>query len=142
MSDVTIVVESPLKGGSMITAELANSYSREVMAFPNNILKNELGGCNQLIKTNAAHMITSPDDLFNLMNWNITTEKQTLPDDIILSPEEKGIINIIKKHDEIHIDRLFDSSQLHPSTIQSLLMQLELKNYIFNSSGLFYSSRV
>ena len=48
----------------------------------------------------------------------------------------------LKEHKEVHIDRLFDSSQLHPSTIQSLLMQLELKNYILNSSGLFYSSRV
>lgn len=142
MADVTIVVESPLKGGSMITAELANSYSREVMAFPNSIVKNGFGGCNQLIKTNAAHMITSPDDLFELMNWKMTTEDQNCTQHIILSQEEEGIIKTIKKHNQIHIDKIFESSKLKPSVIQSLLMQLELKNYICHSSGLFYSSRL
>ena len=142
MSDVTIVVESPLKGGSMITAELANSYSREVMAFPNAIDKNGLGGCNQLIKTNAAHMITSPEDLFDLMNWEIKTEEQNCSEPTILSQEEQGIIKTIKKHNEIHIDKIFELSNLQPSVIQALLMQLELKNYIFNPSGLFYSSRI
>ena len=142
MSDVTIVVESPIKGGSMITAELANSYSREVMAFPNAIDKNGLGGCNQLIKTNAAHMITSPEDLFDLMNWEIKTEEQNCSEPTILSQEEQGIIKTIKKHNEIHIDKIFESSNLQPSVIQALLMQLELKNYIFNPSGLFYSSRI
>tara|TARA_B100000524_G_scaffold55537_2_gene25845 strand:+ start:8889 stop:9989 length:1101 start_codon:yes stop_codon:yes gene_type:complete len=142
IADVTIVVESPIKGGSMITAELANSYSREVMAFPNSIDKNRLGGCNQLIKTNAAHMITSPEDLFDLMNWEIKTEEQNCSEPTILSQEEEGIIKTIKKHNEIHIDKIFESSNLQPSVIQALLMQLELKNYIFNPSGLFYSSRI
>ena len=142
MADVTIVVESPLKGGAMITAELANSYSREVMAFPNAVVKNGLGGCNQLIKTNAAHMITSPEDLFDLMNWKMNTQEQKNSQNIILSREEEGIIKTIKKHNEIHIDKIFESSKLQPSVIQALLMQLELKNYIFNSSGLLYSSRL
>lgn len=131
IADVTIVVESPIKGGSMITAELANSYSREVMAFPNSIDKNRLGGCNQLIKTNTAHMITSPEDLFNLMNWEIKTEEQNCSEPTILSQEE-GIIKTIKKHNEIHIDKIFESSNLQPSVIQALFMQLELKNDIFN----------
>ena len=146
VADATIVIESPLKGGSMITARLANSYSREVMAFPNSITQNDLAGCNQLIKTNLAHIITAPSDLFELMNWKINPQEEEEEEEAIshltLSTEERGLVQTIKEHKEVHIDRLFDSSQLHPSTIQSLLMQLELKNYILNSSGLFYSSRV
>jgi len=139
MADVTLIVESPLKGGSMITAELANSYSREVMAVPNAITG--LGGCNQLIKTNSAHMITAPEDLFELMNWKIKDEGNT-ENGMKLSHEEQGLMKTIKKQNKIHIDKIFDSSNLQPSLIQGLLMQLELKNCIYNTSGLFYSSRL
>ena len=142
VADATIVIESPLKGGSMITARLANSYSREVMAFPNSIIQDDLAGCNQLIKTNLAHIITAPSDLFELMNWKINHQEEKAISHLTLSKEERDLMQTIKEHKEVHIDRLFDSSQLHPSIVQSLLMQLELKNYIFNSSGLFYSSRV
>ena len=141
MADATVVVESPLKGGSMITAGIANSYSREVMAFPNSIAQNGLGGCNHLIKTNSAHMITDPKDLFELMNWQNKPLKPHQRSNAKLSEEEKGLMQTIKKHNEIHIDALFDSSNLLPSVIQALLMQLELKEYIFNSAGLFYSPR-
>lgn len=139
MADVTLIVESPLKGGSMITAELANSYSREVMAFPNAI--NGLGGCNQLIKTNSAHMITASEDLFELMNWKTKDEGNT-EDDINLSQEEQALMQTIKKQNDIHIDEIFDASNLQPSLIQGLLMQLELKNCIYNTSGLFYTSKL
>ena len=87
-------------------------------------------------------MITCPEDLFDLMNWEIKTEERNFSEETILSQEEKGIIKTIKKYNEIHIDQIFELSNLEPSVIQSLLMQLELKNYIFNSSGLFYSSRL
>ena len=78
------------------------------------------------------------------MNWKINPqeEEEETISHLTLSKEERGLMQTIKEHKEIHIDRLFDSSQLHPSIVQSLLMQLELKNYILNSSGLFYSSRV
>jgi len=142
MADATIVVESPLKGGSMITARLANSYSREVMAFPNSITQNELAGCNQLIKTNLAHIITAPSDLFELMNWKINAHKEKAKSHLILSKEERRLMETIQEHKEVHIDKLFDSSRLRPSLVQSLLMQLELKNYIFNTSGLIYRTRI
>src|SRR3546814_15103498 len=71
LADVTIVVEAAAKGGALITAELANSYSRDVCAFPGNLQQEFSAGCNYLIKTHRAHLITGVKDLQYLMNWEI-----------------------------------------------------------------------
>lgn len=69
MSDATIVVEADCKSGAIITANFANAYNREVFAVPGNIDATFSTGCNHLIKTQRAHLLTSIDDLIYMMNW-------------------------------------------------------------------------
>lgn len=138
LADVTIVIESPLKGGAMITAELANSYSREVMAIPNSIMNESLQGGNHLIKKNEAHMLTNAMDLFELMNWTKTPTSQK---PCFLSNDEKLLMETIQKSSEIHIDDLYDKTGITLSKIQALLTQLELKNHIFSSPGMYYTAK-
>jgi DNA processing protein len=75
LADVTIVVETDIKGGSMITAELANNYNRDVLAFPGKATDAKSRGCNHLIKTNKAALVTNGQDVLEFMNWLPTCEK-------------------------------------------------------------------
>ena len=70
LCDVLVVVEAAQKGGALITAEIANSYNKDVMAFPGNVGRSYSEGCNSLIKSNRAHLITSVKDLEYVMNWS------------------------------------------------------------------------
>ena len=70
LCDVLVVVEAAHKGGALITAEIANSYNKDVMAFPGNVGRSYSEGCNSLIKSNRAHLITSVKDLEYVMNWS------------------------------------------------------------------------
>src|SRR5690606_28938227 len=87
LADATIVIESGSKGGSLITAEMANGYNRDVFAFPGTIFDEYSKGCNQLIKQNKAHLINSGVEFLEYMNWNnnsahksVETEQITLFD--------------------------------------------------------------
>src|SRR5690606_9291940 len=77
LSDCTIVVESGNKGGSLITADIANSYDREVMAFPGRPSDTYSIGCNRLIQQNRAHLVTSAQDVLRLMEWLPEDRKKT-----------------------------------------------------------------
>ena len=70
MSDATIIIETGVKGGSMITAELANGYNRDVYAFPGKITDHKSAGCNQLIRTNKAVLLTETRELVEMMGWD------------------------------------------------------------------------
>ena len=72
LADATIVIESKERGGSMITAELANDYSRDVFAFPGDIGRQTSEVCNALIKKQKAHLISSGNDFLTFMNWEST----------------------------------------------------------------------
>ena len=72
MSDATIVIETGIKGGSMITAELANNYNKDVFAYPGSVNDGKSAGCNYLIKNNKAVLLTDAQELIELMNWEET----------------------------------------------------------------------
>lgn len=69
LADVTVVVESAISGGALITARMASGYNRDVAAFPGRVNDSRSAGCNKLIRTNIAGLITSSDDLLDMMNW-------------------------------------------------------------------------
>lgn len=77
LSDLTVVIESGEKGGSLVTADIANSYNRDVMAFPGRVNDSHSIGCNKLIKTNQAALIESANDLECLLNWDLQKGKPT-----------------------------------------------------------------
>src|SRR5690606_13184229 len=109
LADVTIVVEAALKGGALITAEIANTYNRDVCAFPGNIRQDHSAGCNYLIKTHRAHLITGINDLVYLMDWMPEralpeTSQTKIPFD--LSVTEQKIFSIVQESNRIGVDAL------------------------------------
>ena len=101
-------------------------------------MNESLQGGNHLIKKNEAHMLTNAMDLFELMNWTKTPTSQK---PCFLSNDEKSLMETIQKSSEIHIDDLYDKTGIALSKIQALLTQLELKNHIFSSPGMYYTAK-
>jgi len=135
MTQATIVIESKIKGGSIITAELANDYNSEVFAFPGDV-KNEFSrGTNKLIQDNKAQLIQSPDDFIRFMDWEKKESPQmTLFDD--LNPSETEIIALLREGKQ-HIDLLkhkFDKK----GDLSILLLQLEMKGIIKSRPGSYF----
>ena len=133
MCDAVIVVETKTKGGSMITAELANSYSREVFAVPGKITDERSQGCNQLIKNNKAVLFTSVAEMAFMMDWvdeMKTREAKQLPLFETLNTHQQSIIGMLKEHEQLHIDQLSHLSGMTYGEIASALLDLELNNLV------------
>ena len=141
MSDAVIVVETGVKGGSLITAEIANGYNKDVFAFPGraNDIKSE--GCNFLIKTNKAGLITSANDLLENMSWNEVKKaspKKQRELFIELTAEEKIVVDILKQQESVTIDEVYFKSGLSSSKVASALLTLELQGVISAMPGKKY----
>jgi DNA processing protein len=132
MSDVTVVVESDIKGGALITARIASSYNRDVAAFPGRVHDSRSSGCNELIRTNIASMITGADDLLELMNWKESGKPKAVQKRLFieLSPEEQKIIDILSTKDTVHTDELLHETGLANSMLAATLLQLEMQDII------------
>ncbi|HSZ71309.1 MAG TPA: DNA-processing protein DprA [Cytophagaceae bacterium] len=131
-----IVAEAGEKGGALITAQLANSYNREVMAIPGNLKIITSAGCNNLIKNNQAHLITSGKDVAELLNWDVGTtgvSKFKLKDTQLLaslSEDERKLYHYIEKEEGIQLDNLAWKSGINISRTANLLLQLEMHGLI------------
>lgn len=133
MSEATIVVESPSKGGAIITAEMANGYHREVMAIPGSVFSDLSKGCNALIKTQKAHLLEETGDLFRLMGWNANPTKINAT--IKLTKQEARIIEILQKEKETHFDTLVSKLDLSVANLHTHLLNLELKQIVLAVPG-------
>ena len=140
MVDCLLVVESALKGGAMITAEFANSYDREVFALPGRIGDIYSEGCNRLIKTNKANLITNATDLRYIMRWDIDTK--TIPKQMRMfrdfSEEEKKVMEMFEKDKIINLDDIIEGTELSPSKIASVLLSLEFDGILTALPGKRY----
>ena len=136
MSEVTIVIESAEKGGSLVTANLANDYNRDVFAVPGRITDKYSQGCNQLIKTQRANLLTSAADLIYLLNWELPSaskEKQKAIQKqlfVSLTAEEQAIYDALQKTGKEAIDILALTCNLPIYKLSSLLLNMELKGVI------------
>lgn len=131
LCDVVIVVESAISGGSLITADLANQYNREVMAVPGYIHAPYSKGCNWLIKNHKAAVIESIKDLEKLMSWDVPSKKPVQTSLFIeLSVEEKLVLEVIQKNTEIHVDKILSLVPFKTGELAMTLLDLELKNCI------------
>jgi len=142
MSDATIVIESGIKGGSMITAELANGYNKDVFAFPGKVTDNKSAGCNYLIKSNKAILLTDALELIEIMGWEEKSRKSGVRSQreifIELSKEEKIIIDILNEKETVHIDEINLRSGLSSSAIAAAILNLELQNVVNGLPGKMY----
>lgn len=135
LCDATIVIESNTKGGSLITADLANGYNRDVFAYPGNIYQSSSQGCNDLIRSNKAHLISSSEDFLALMEWNpaITQKK----DDVVrqdLSPIQQEIAKAIGST-TVQIDELAEKTRLNLSTLNIELFDLLMNGFLNELPG-------
>lgn len=133
ISDATIVIESAEKGGSLVTAELANSYSRDVFAVPGRVTDSQSRGCNNLIKTNRAHLLTSAADLVYILNWKLEDEKKKPIQKqlfIELFDDEKKIFNLLKSKEKAHLDEIAIACEMPVYKATTLLFDLELKGIV------------
>ena len=142
LSDCTVVIESGVKGGSLITADIANSYDREVMAFPGRPTDAKSIGCNRLIKDNKAHLITGAEDLLKLMEWLPDPKKKTAPVQNVLfvdlMPEEQALVDVLKEKGKLGIDDLCLLSKIPQHKAAGILLNMEFNGVLRSLPGKVY----
>ena len=129
--DSILVIESGYKGGSMITAEIANSYNKDVFSVPGKITDEKSEGSNYLIRKNMANLTTSPEQIIEFMNWGEDRkQKNKIQKELFinLSEDEQLIASIIKMG-EVTIDRLMGSG-LSAGAIATALLNMEMQGLI------------
>lgn len=142
VSDATIVVESATKGGSLITAEIAEGYHRDCFAFPGRVTDELSQGCNKLIRDNKATLIQSAGDFIRMMNWDDKKppvskhiQRQMFPE---LSAEEQSIVSVLQKEGNSQINHLVVTTDIAVHRINTLLFELEMKGVVRVLAGGMY----
>ncbi|MGB1230725.1 MAG: DNA-processing protein DprA [Winogradskyella sp.] len=133
LSEATIVIESAEKGGSLVTADIANSYNRDVFAVPGRITDNQSIGCNNLIKYQRAHLLSNPLDIPYLLNWKLKTdEKPVIQKQLFveLQPDEKIVYNFLKTNNKQVLDVIALQCKMPTYKLAGLLINMELKGVI------------
>jgi DNA processing protein len=138
ISEATLVIESGVKGGSLITAELALSYHREVFCVPGRCTDRMSKGCNQFIRNQKAALVESPEDLEYYLGWS--------PDSILKDPvqlhffsesseSERSILALFQEHNTMNVNELSVKSGKTVSQILNLLLEMELKGLVETIPG-------
>ncbi|NOY50393.1 MAG: DNA-protecting protein DprA [Chlorobi bacterium] len=132
MSDAVIVVESGRKGGAIITADLGNSYNRDVFAVPGRSGDELSVGCNYLIRTNRAALIENGSNLTYFMGWEKSDVKTSVQQKLFveLNDDEQCVFDCVSQNKEISIDRISITTGIRPSIVASTLLKLEFEGMI------------
>jgi len=142
LCDALVVVESKRTGGSLITATIANSYNKDVFAYPGRAGDGLAEGCNGLIKRNRAALIENAEDLLFAMQWQekdaSPAKSKQVPLLLNLSEEEKIIVNLFSEKKSIHVDEICQATQLPVSKVSAFLLNLEFSNIIRSKPGKIY----
>lgn len=145
MSDACILIESAAHGGGLITCDISQAYGRDVFAFPGRVGDAYSEGCNNLIRSNGADLITSAADFIKDMGWQDDAtlmrakqqgiERSLFPE---LSPEEQLIVNALAKTNDLQINLISVKTNIDISRLTSLLFTLEMKGVIKTFAGGMY----
>lgn len=132
MCDATLVIESAEKGGSLITAALANDYQRDCFALPGRFDDPASQGCNRMIQANKASLLLNAEELVKSMNWGATpkpdsVQRQLFPD---LSDEETCIVRLLNLRGDLHINTLVVEANIPVGRMSALLFELEMKGVV------------
>ncbi len=132
LADATLVIESATKGGSLITADIANSYNRDVFAVPGRPDDAYSRGTNFLIRTNRAALVETANDIRYIMGWDrprneISIQKRLF---IELKPEEELLMNIIREEKDPTIDFIALKAQMPMSKVSATLLNMEFEGLI------------
>ncbi|WP_025761306.1 DNA-processing protein DprA [Dyadobacter tibetensis] len=148
LSDVTIVIESAKKGGSLITVEFALNYHREVYAVPGNLGQVFSEGCNALIRDNKAAIFTSVNDMAEALGWNQQPEPTLFGDSATLGPkygifegytqDEGQLLALLHQKGVLHLDEIAWQSGMHLNKLANLLLSLEFQGVVKSFPGKKY----
>jgi len=142
LTEATIVVESPEKGGSLITADLAVSYSRDVYAFPGRVTDTNSQGCNRIINQTKAGLISSAADFISAICWDTSIIAKSQPEQTAIAfPENENsirVLQLIHEKKEVHINQLSIETQLPVQQVFDILFDLEMDGHIKSVPGNTY----
>lgn len=144
LCDACVVVESSAKGGSLITAELASSYNRDVFAFPGRVYDESSKGCNNLIKRHQATLLTNAEDLVEAMGWHNPLAKEQRVEVVQqelfpeLNEEERMLIEVLKDVDDKHINQIAVEANVAYARASMVLFELEMKGIVKALGGARY----
>lgn len=145
LSDAVVVVESKTKGGSLITAQMALDYDRELFAFPGRPTDDVSSGCNSLIRRQAAHLIDNADDLIEAMNWQTTSAKSNATQTRVveflgdLTDRQQMLLRKLQEAEEgMHINLIVMETELNYSDVASELVMLEIQGLVKSLPGGIY----
>lgn len=132
LADATLVVESGIKGGALITADMANSYNRDVFAFPGRIGDKVSAGCNNLIKQNKAALIESADDMMQFLRWEASKNKKPVQKALFMTLDENEtlLMGLLQQNSTMELDGLAYESSLPISKVSATLLNLEFKGLV------------
>lgn len=144
MADAIIVVESDQKGGSLITAEIANSYCKDVFAVPGKITDKYSRGCNKLIASHKADLFQSTEYFLQQMGWDNQSQKkkkEPRQQDLFasLTTEEQSILDKLSDIESLHIDQLARELEIPAYQLFTTLLEMEMKGIIKNLPGNLYA---
>jgi len=139
MSDCVVVIESAKKGGALITANIANSYNRDVFAFPGRTTDKYSQGCNHLIRTHQADIIESAQDLLYLMRWD-EKQKKSIQTKIFrdFTDDERRVMDSFGDSDMVSIDHIIGQTDMNTSKLASILLDLEFDGVLTALPGKRY----
>ena len=138
MSDATILVESAVKGGGLITCRIAQEYGRDVFAFPGNVGQPYSEGCNLMIRNNTAALITSAEEFVEAMGWQTMTdrpeviERQLFPD---LTEEERRVVMLLQDTNDLQLNLISVKTNISIGQLTALLFSLEMKGVVRPMAG-------
>lgn len=132
LSDATVVIESGERGGALITADMANSYNRDVFAFPGRVGDMVSKGCNELIKQNKAILIESAADIISCLRWDTSKKAAPVQKSLFeeLTNDETIILSAIRSAQTISLDQLSRDTQQPVAKISATLLNMEFKGYV------------
>jgi len=140
IADATIVVEASIKGGALITAEIANSYNKDVYAFPGRTNDVFSEGCNFLIKTNRAGLINNANDLIYYLGWDDEVKQKSQTQTVLqlsLTPNEQKVVDALQ-NGQLSIDELCIALNIQQSKLAIVILTLEMQGVIVSLPGKVY----
>jgi DNA processing protein len=138
MCDALIVVETAMSGGSIISANMANEYQKDVFAVPGRLGDSYSEGCNNLIKTHRASLLTSVEDIAYILRWErqqSSTQKQIF---VELSAEERLVTDHLLGKEGVHLNFLIQETGLSTSRLAGVLLELEMKGVLRSMPGKYF----
>jgi DNA processing protein len=136
--DAVVIVETDIKGGSMITADIAFDYNRDVFAIPGRSIDERSKGCNHLIRTNKAALIENAADIANALGWDVAAKKKPKTQLNLVLNENEGKIYSLLKEAELGIDEIAHKSGLGLNEASLALLEMELNGVVKSLPGKMY----